>query len=98
MELALAPRVGQDLAVLLGLVLMDCSVQSAYQYVSAMLTTQTCESCHVIFVLYGKLSAHSHYTTYLTFCLTFRTEEALYHSRSSLFGFSSSMLKPVSTR
>lgn len=68
MELVLAHRVGQDLIVLLGLVLMDCLGQNACQYVSAMLITQTCESYHVVFVFYGKLSAHSHYTTYLTFC------------------------------
>jgi len=97
MELALAHRVGRDLTVLLGLVLMDCLGQNACQYVSATLITQTCESCHVIFVLHRRLSAHCH-TACLTFCLTFRTEEALYHSRSAPFGFSSSMLRPVSTR
>jgi hypothetical protein len=61
MELALAHRVGQDLIALLGLVLMDCLGQKACQYVSATLITQTCESCHVIFVLHGGLSAHSLY-------------------------------------
>lgn len=92
MELALARRVGRDLIVLRGLVLMDCLGQSACQYVSATLITQTCESCYVIFVLYGRLSAHSHYPTCLPFSLTFRTEEALYHSRSAVFHFSSSIL------
>lgn len=42
MELALARRVGRDLIVLLGLVLMDSLGQNACQYVSAMLITQTC--------------------------------------------------------
>jgi len=42
MELALARRVGRDLIVLRGLVLMDCLGQNVCQYVSAMLTTQTC--------------------------------------------------------
>lgn len=42
MELALARRVGRDLIVLLGLVLMDCLGQNACQYVSATLITQTC--------------------------------------------------------
>lgn len=42
MELALAHRVGRDITVLLGLVLMDCLGQNACQYVSAMLITQTC--------------------------------------------------------
>ena len=70
MELALAHRVGRDLIVLLGLVLMDCLGQNACQYVSATLITQTCESCHVIFVLYGKLSAHSlYYIPYILFNL-----------------------------
>ena len=96
MELALAHRVGRDPTVLLGLVLMDCLGQNACQYVSATLITRTCESCHVIFVLHRRLSAHCH-TACLTFCLTFRTAEALYHCRSALFGFSSSS-RPVSTR
>jgi len=42
-------------------------------------------------------AAHCHYTTCLTFSLTFRTE-VLYRSRSALFGFSLSMVKPVLTR
>jgi len=42
MELALARRVGRDLIVLRGLVLMDCLGQNVCQYVSAMLITQTC--------------------------------------------------------
>lgn len=71
MELALAHRVGLDLIVPLGLVLMDCLGQNVCQYVSATLITRTCEFCNVIVVLYGKLSAHSHYTTCVTFCLTF---------------------------